>query len=138
MKAVYVIIILLVILVLIIVLTTQYAKKRGIKAIYPIDDFKNIEVSIIPDNPIGFGYKSRWIAVKSVNQMSVAKALELINVQKCNWESGLFKGPKNSVFLSPAIDGLTLISGYVLPYDNVDNSYDKIKKILNLLSSSFL
>ena len=128
MKAVYAIIILLIILVLIIVLTTQYAKKRGIKAIYPIDDFKTIGVSILPDNPIGFGYKSRWIAVKSGNQVSVANALELINVQKCNWESGFYAGPKNSVFLSPPIDGWVLITGFGLSYDSVEHCHDKIKK----------
>jgi hypothetical protein len=137
MKVVYAIIVLLVILVLIIILTTQYAKKRGIKAGYPIDDFKTIEVSIIPDNPIGFGYKSRWIAVRSVNQRSVAKALELIKLQDCNWESGFYAGPKKSIFLSPPIDGWILITGYGLPYDNVENSHGRIKKILNTLSRSF-
>jgi len=81
-------------------------------------------LSIEPDEPVGFGYKICWFAIRTKDGKAVRKVLELIDPQPANWRSGItaaYNGPEPRakaamVFVSPPVDGWTFVVGAGLPY----------------------
>ncbi|QDU78144.1 hypothetical protein Pan97_52260 [Bremerella volcania] len=73
-----------------------------------------------PDDPFGFGYKNTWWAVPSVDMQAVVTAFGLQNSQPANWRSGIANAYDRSVFVTPAVDGWTLVTGFELPPSNND------------------
>ncbi len=67
------------------------------------------------DNPINFGYKTVWIAVKTNDKLGISKILELKNVKPSNWKSGIENAYHKSVFITPQIGDWTLAVGMGLP-----------------------
>jgi hypothetical protein len=95
--------------------------------------FAKREKEIIPDSPIGFGYKNKWLAVSSNNNEEVAKFLELKEIKKSNWFDGLEFGYRKGVFLTPEINGWVLVLGI----DISDLEIESTQKLLKSVSEEF-
>jgi len=66
---------------------------------------------ISPDKPIGFGYKNKWLAIKSNSKEKVADFLKLKDIKESNWEDGVKFGYNKGVFVTPEINGWILALG---------------------------
>lgn len=111
-----------------------YAKRNGATAKYKSEPKKNLTEQ---DEPIDFGYKIVWIAVKTDDKSGLSKILGLKNSKPSNWKSGIENAYENSVFITPQIDKWTLVVGMGLPLGDSKESIKKLEKILNELSSEF-
>jgi len=80
---------------------------------------------LIPDSPIGFGYKNEWIAVKTQNANEVADLLNL-KARKCNWSEGVSSG---KVFITPPIEGWVLVLGTELSVFEEEKNLIILKKL---------
>jgi len=77
-----------------------------------------------PDHPINFGFKICWFAIRTTDGAAIGRILGLRNQQPANWASGIAFAydapePKSKfakVFVSPPVDGWTLVIGFGLPY----------------------
>jgi len=76
----------------------------------------------IPDHPVAFGYKQRWLAVRDRDPQSVADALGLEDTKPSTWREGIERaydryrrraGECAEVFVSPPVLGWTLAVGGV-------------------------
>lgn len=112
-----------------------YSKRKGITTIH--EEEKNIQFKTDLDEPIGFGYKNFWIAVKSDNKEKIAEIIGLKNLRPSNWESGIAIAYKNGVFITPNIGDWTLVVGINLPNGDSLDSIEILENILNKLSSKF-
>jgi len=91
----------------------------------------------IPDLPISFGHKCMWFAVKTDNLRKVAEILKLKGISACNWQVGIDRAYRGSVFIPPTIDGWTLALGWGLPHGDEKESIEEVKSILQILSMEF-
>ena len=97
----------------------------------------------IPDSAVGFGYKFMWIAVKTREKERVADVLGLKDLTNCNWETGIDSAYGKGIFITPTIDGWTLVCGWGLAYSgiadigNKKESFDTLKAHLKTLSEVF-
>jgi len=91
-------------------------------------------VSAEPDIPVSFGYKCLWFAVKTDNRSRLASIFKLRNIQDCNWRTGIDEAYNKAVFVTPVIDGWTLVCGWGLI--DIENK-GKVKDILQFLSKEF-
>ena len=71
------------------------------------------ELSSQPDQPLPFGYKTAWLAVRCEKPEWVISALEPFSRQPANWATGLARVDKkeNCVFVSPCLEGWVLAVG---------------------------
>lgn len=101
--------------------------------------FKNKEAgnSLLPDHPIRFGYNCVWFAAKTEEKHRLVELLKLKNAVDCNWKKGLENAYRDSVFITPAIDGWTLACGAGLPHGDSHQSIKKVKGLLKSLSTEF-
>jgi hypothetical protein len=122
-------------IIVLIIASVQYAKKVDEKS----DNVHHLQNSIdtSSDSPIGFGYKCRWIAIKTDDQQRVAHVLGLMNPQKSNWKSGINHAYDSSIFISPSIDGWTLAVGWGLPAGDSKQSMEQVKVLIKKLSTEF-
>ncbi|HEY1047002.1 MAG TPA: hypothetical protein VGF79_11225 [Bacteroidia bacterium] len=91
----------------------------------------------IPDLPLSFGYKSMWFAVKTDDKQKVAELMQLKNIEVCNWQVGIQKAYRGNVFVTPAIDGWTLVCSSELPAGDSEASVKEVKNLLETLSRTF-
>jgi len=66
--------------------------------------------ALTPDEPLAFGYKINWFAVKTSDGQAVAGALALETIRPCNWCVGMEcaeQSDKRWVFVSPCCEGWT-------------------------------
>jgi hypothetical protein len=72
-----------------------------------------------------FSQPSRWLAIKGSNIVLIQEAMSLHDITPCSWEEGLLEAREQKVFISPAINGWTLILGCGLPdsSEDVDRCY---------------
>jgi hypothetical protein len=76
-----------------------------------------------PDHPCDFGYKTQWFAIRTEEPEAVIAALELSDVRRANWASGLAcayelsdtTGTRYAVFVTPPVNGWVLAVGKGLP-----------------------
>ena len=119
-----------------ITVSVWYAKRHGVTADYRPKE-KPTKISTNPDNPVDFGYKIVWIAVKSDNKAGIANVLKLKNGQPSNWKSGIERAYESGVFITPQIGKWTLAVGMGLPQGDDLKSIEKLEKLLNQLSTAF-
>jgi hypothetical protein len=94
----------------------MYIKKREEKKfadfmgglLKPKSEFK---VSDKTDEPVAFGYKNLWFAVKTNNKEQLAGLLDLDVLGNSNWQNGVEQAYDNRVFITPEVDGWTLVCG---------------------------
>jgi len=91
----------------------------------------------ILDQPISFGYKCMWFAIKSVHSEELVKILNLADIRPCNWQMGIEKAYENSVFITPPINGWTLACGRGLPPGDTKEGIEFVKGILQNLSKYY-
>jgi len=111
-----------------------YAKSNGGSLEYKSEPIKILDTQ---DNPIDFGYKIVWIAVKSDNKSEISKILGLNDLKPSNWKSGIESAYENSVFITPQIGEWTLAVGMGLPHGDSQESIEKLEDLLNELSAEF-
>ena len=94
-----------------IALSIWFAKRNGVTAEYKPKS-KLILTEI--DNPVDFGYKIVWIAVKTNNKQRLSEILNFKNTKPSNWKSGIENAYENSVYITPQIGEWTLAVGMKL------------------------
>ena len=63
-----------------------------------------------PDQPVPFGLKTQWLAVKTQKGREVAEAIGLTNMKVANWETGMHGAINGGYyFVSPPVKGWTLV-----------------------------
>jgi hypothetical protein len=75
-----------------------------------------VALDSMPDEPVAFGYKIAWLAIRSTDTRHVARVVGLLDLQGANWETGLeaaFRG--QGVFVSPPVEGWIFVAGIQLP-----------------------
>ncbi|WP_276975780.1 hypothetical protein [Flavobacterium filum] len=103
---------------------------------YPSAFSSTVDKSI-PDSAVSFGYKCVWFAVKTDKKNKLAEILKLKNLSECNWKVGIDKAYNGAVFITPAIDGWTLVCGWGLPHGDSKEGIEEVKFILQALSKEF-
>ncbi len=63
--------------------------------------------------PVGFGYKSAWLAIRTEDTEAAAEALGVIDAHAASWAEGIdgaygAEQGREPVFLAPVVDGWTL------------------------------
>lgn len=98
----------------------------------PSDEHKII------DNPISFGYKCMWFAIKSGDKEKIISKLNYTNIGSCNWNTGIERAYKGAIFLTPIIGDWTLVYGNEITIDGGTLKEIKIiKDMLIKLSNEF-
>lgn len=85
--------------------------------------------------PIPFGIKCIWLAVKTNNHHAVCGAMPLKEVEKTDWVQGILRSHEGEIFVTPAIEGWTLVKGWGLPLP--DCQKEEVHRLLNTLSIQF-
>lgn len=116
-----------------------YAKKVDSNPDHPYNKPSQSKTTIdtTADNPVGFGYKCLWFAVKTDNQHQVAELIEVNDPKQSNWKSGIDNAYDKSIFITPTIDGWTLAVGWGLPLGDSKEGLEKVKGLLKILSREF-
>ncbi len=72
-----------------------------------------------------FGGPARWLAIRSSNTPLIQAALRLRHVQACTWEEGFAATRERRLFVTPPVDGWTLVFGGALPEarEDIDACY---------------
>ena len=117
-----------------IAISIWFAKRNGITAEYKP---KSKLILTEKDNPIDFGYKIVWIAVKTNDKQKLAKILNLKNNKLSNWKSGIENAYENSVYITPQIGEWTLAVGMKLISGDSKESIEELEILLNKLSLEF-
>ncbi|MFM9942291.1 MAG: hypothetical protein ACKVP7_22640 [Hyphomicrobiaceae bacterium] len=99
--------------------------------------------SLSPDLPKPFGYKMAWLAIRTRDSLSVVAALGLIEPENANWDTGLGTVYSSElgearVFVSPPVNGWTLVAGLSLPQPLGKNFTDKATPLLIDLGAKFI
>lgn len=102
----------------------------------------NTSVSLPPpvttkDDPIPFGYKMGWLAIKSADANLIINMLNLKDVRVTNWETGLSTVYElnNAVFITPSLNGWVLVVGW--QFATMSDSPKKVEVLLLKLSKKF-
>jgi len=90
-----------------------------------------------PDNPVSFGYKCSWLAIRSEDADAVVGAIGLKDVRKCGWKEGIDSAYRDRVFVAPAINGWVLVVGFSLPEVVAAGKLDQLSELLQELGRKF-
>ncbi|MCS3797756.1 hypothetical protein [Niastella sp. OAS944] len=91
----------------------------------------------IPDTPECFGPKCIWFAIPSENPLQVAETMNLGHLEPCNWYVGVRKAYEGEIFVTPPVDGYTMVLGWGLPTGDTPGEIEKVKNVLSTLSNVF-
>ena len=99
--------------------------------------------NVEPDGPAGFGYRMSWLAIRTRDTGAVIEALQLQVPQAANWSTGLGavydrELGEAHVFISPPINGWTLVAGLPLPAPASRRFVDKCTPLLIDLGRTFV
>ena len=92
------------------------------------------------DQPISFGYKNAWLAIKTDDTARVAEALGLAEVQPANWRTGLhtsYEQYETHVFVTPPVEDWVFVVGIALPDIGDSERPDKCTPLLENLGQTF-
>jgi hypothetical protein len=96
-----------------------------------------VTVDANPDTPVPFGYKCVWFAVKTTNSVEVLETVGFKSAIRCNWMSGIKAAYHEQVFVSPPVQGWTLIVGQDLPTLDDPARVKQTENLLTKLSAKF-
>jgi hypothetical protein len=96
-----------------------------------------------PDPPQAFGYRMAWLAIRTRDTGAVIDALALEQSETANWASGLgtiydAKLGADRIFVSPPVNGWTLVASNALPHPASRRFIDKSMPLLMGLSERFV
>jgi hypothetical protein len=85
--------------------------------------------------PAAFDAPCRWSAIKTINSEAVQSVLGLHNPTPCSWSDGVSRLADHTLFISPPIQGWTLIIGHGLPdpSEDVDECFRFVLKLSRAL-----
>ena len=93
-----------------------------------------------PDAPQSFGFKCFWIAVRTGDNQAVAEAMGLREIKICNWLDGVsiaYDRESHRVFITPPLRGWVLAAGWTLPPNDLPETAQKLKTLLENLGHRF-
>ncbi len=101
-----------------------------------------VRYATAPDGPVPFGYKMAWLAIKTDDTMGVASVIGLRQVEDANWNSGIGTVYDDElgaqrIFLSPPVEGWTLVVGLALPHPVGPQFVDKLTPLLLRLGGTY-
>jgi hypothetical protein len=99
-----------------------------------------MNTDVIPDTPRSFGYKMAWFAIPTTDSERVIKAFGFKDVTSANWERGIemVYDRMEYAFVTPQVDGWTLVLGLGLPSFDPDESRTReFLKLLGMVGASF-
>ena len=130
---------LVVVLLVLFVLKSRKAQQQASQPIAPLKTPTRAlsQVDVTPDEPARFGYKCMWFAVKTTNVEDVVKEIGLKSPQRCNWKSGIAAAYEGSIFVTPTVNGWTLVVGQDLPTMDDNDRRKQTEALLVKLSSRF-
>lgn len=101
-----------------------------------------VPVDRTPDEPLGFGYRMSWLAVRSSDTVRVGAAVGLTHPTRAGWRTGLgaIYGAtlgETHVYVTPPVDGWTFVVGLALPHPLGRQFADKCTPFLLELASQF-
>ena len=96
----------------------------------------------VPDQPVSFGFKMSWIAVRSDEPRAVAEALGLDALEPANWRTGIGTVyddalGESRIYVTPPVEGWTFVIGLSLPPPVGSRFVDKCQPLLGGLSERF-
>jgi hypothetical protein len=102
-----------------------------------------IVFDVEPDQPHAFGYKMAWLAIRTRDTGAVIESLGLKQVEAANWSSGLGTVYDQAlgemhVFVSPPVNGWTLVVSPSLPSPISRRFVDKNVPLLLALANRFV
>ena len=100
----------------------------------------SINVITAPDTPIGFGYKTLWIAVKASSAQALSDAICLKDTKVANWQSGFaaaYDFDSECIFVTPQIDGWVFAIGYGLQDLSDENAKSSWFTMMTDISNKF-
>ncbi|RDU37326.1 hypothetical protein DRW41_05610 [Neobacillus piezotolerans] len=100
------------------------------------ESFKKRVYNNQPDMPVGFGYKSQWLVIKTENTGEVAKELNLEDIQAANWSTGIDGAEDDYCFVAPPVKGWTIVVNPEMP-DISDSTDEGPLKTIQHLSEKF-
>ncbi len=98
--------------------------------------------NVVSDDPVIFGYKAAWLAIKSKDTQAICDSMQLVDCTAANWEKGVQtalegSGQKFPVYVTPPVAGWTLVLlGLNLVADNAQTT-QQIETLLCKLSDAF-
>ena len=99
-----------------------------------------MELDATPDKPIGFGYKTAWLAIRTDDPHSVAEALGLRDVRPANWRTGLnasYERYETHVFVTPPVEGWVFVVGVAFPDTGDSSRADRCTPVLEALGKKY-
>ncbi|WP_274362322.1 hypothetical protein [Paenibacillus thermotolerans] len=85
-----------------------------------------------PDQPQPFGYKCQWIAIKTENTQEIVEYFNLSNTQFANWSTGIKGAYEGFYFISPPMNGWTLVMSSKMPDLSDTTNRSPIEQIVRL------
>jgi hypothetical protein len=89
------------------------------------------------DNPVPFGYKCAWLAIKTDDPQAVVQELGLENVRTSGWQKGVNAAYSDEVFVTPPIKGWVLAAGRSLPQIDDKVQPDQLTLLVKSLGTKF-
>ncbi|WP_457648870.1 hypothetical protein [Profundibacter sp.] len=93
-------------------------------------------------DPVIFGYKTAWLAIKSKDTQAICDSMQLVDCTAANWEKGVQtaiegSGQRFPVYIAPPLAGWTLVPvGLNLVADNAQST-QQIETLVCKLSGAF-
>lgn len=119
------------------VAVSLYMKRASFKKAHNPSIVSSAVDKTVPDAALSFGYKCMWFAVRTEKPHKLAEVLKLRSISACNWQVGIQEAYAGAVFVTPTIDGWTLVCGWGLPHGDTKEGIDDVKNILKTLSKEF-
>lgn len=95
-------------------------------------------IDATPDEPVAFGYKISWLAIRSTDANHVARMVGLTDLQPANWETGLEAAIRGEwIFVSPAIEGWVFVAGSDMPGPTAEESLVDWDRWMNAIAAEF-
>jgi hypothetical protein len=121
-----------------VILTTVIAGK----VVVPRYITHHVRLANFPDQPRAFGRDMAWLAIQTDDSNAVATALGLSGLRPANWSSGIGAIYDSEVsdgllFISPPIQGWTIVAGESLPLPADAPFIDKMTPLLTHLGKQF-
>lgn len=121
-----------------VILTTVLAGK----VVVPRLMTHHVRLANAPDQPRAFGRDMAWLAIRTEDSDAVAAALGLTGLRPANWTSGVgaiydAEVSDGLLFISPPIQGWTIVAGESLPLPGGPSFIDKMTPLLRRLGKQF-
>ncbi len=90
-----------------------------------------------PDEPESFGYKCAWLAIRTTDMSSVARALGIKQTEPGTWSEGIRAAYEGKVFITPPLGPWVLAVSISLPDSGQPGAQDHASPLIERLGKSF-